>query len=225
MSPSNADILPVTRSKTEARHSYDKLSRWYDLIAGGSEQKFRHMGLTLLDARPGETILEIGCGTGSSLVSLAEAVGRDGKIVGMDLSSGMLAQATSKLNQSSAANIYLVAADGLHPPLPQTNLDAIFMSFTLELFASVEIPLVLAACKGLLKDCGRMALVSMGQSGKNSLMSRLYAWTHLHWENYVDCRPIPTVKFLEESGFIIESSQQSSMWGLPVDIVLATLNQ
>jgi hypothetical protein len=56
-------------------------------------------------------------------------------------------------------------------------------------------------------------------------MTRLYDWTHIHWENYVDCRPIPTVKLLQESGFIIEASRQSSMWGLAVNIVLATINQ
>ena len=99
------------------------------------------------------------------------------------------------------------------------------MSFTLELFAADEIPLVLAACKWLLKDCGRIAIVSMAQSDKTSLMTRLYEWAHIHWESYVDCRPIPTVKFLQDSGYIIEASRQSSMWGLPVDIVLASINQ
>ena len=62
------------------------------------------------------------------------------------------------------------------------------MSFTLELFAADEIPLVLAACKWLLKDCGRIAIVSMAQSDKTSLMTRLYEWAHIHWESYVDCR-------------------------------------
>ena len=225
MPSEEVDILPITRSKTEARHSYDRLSRWYDLIAGGSEQKFRRVGLTLLDARMGETILEIGCGTGSSLADLANAVGQDGTILGIDISIGMLAQAAVKIKSTATTEIYLVAADGLHPPLPAANIDAIFMSFTLELFAGDEIPLVLAACKRLLKDCGRIALVSMAQSDKTSLMTRLYEWAHIHWENYVDCRPIPTVKFLQESGYIIEASRQSSMWGLPVDIVLASINQ
>lgn len=225
MTTPKVEILPVTRSKTEARHSYDRLSRWYDLIAGGSEDKFRRMGLNLLNVRAGETILEIGCGTGSSLVALADAVGPDGKILGMDISNGMLAQATRKIKRTSATNIYMLAADGLHPPLTPNSLDAIFMTFTLELFASAEIPQVLAACKELLKDCGRIGLVSMAQSEKKSLMTRLYDWAHVRWENYVDCRPIPTVKLLQESGFIIETSQQSSMWGLAVNIVLATINQ
>lgn len=225
MSSSEVDILPVNRSKTEARQSYNKLSRWYDLLAGSSEEKYKRMGLDLLHAKPGETILEIGCGTGSSLVDLANAVGQDGTILGMDISNGMLAQAAAKIKATAGATIHLLAADGLHPPLPTANIDAIFMSFTLELFAGDEIPLVLAACKWLLKDCGRIAIVSMSQSDKTSLMTRMYKWAHIHWENYVDCRPIPTVKFLQDSGFIIEASRQSSMWGLPVDIVLASINQ
>ena len=140
MSSSHPEILPVTRSKTEARQSYNKLSRWYDLLAGGSEDKYRRMGLDLLNAKPGETILEIGCGTGSSLVDLAHAVGQDGTILGMDISNGMLAQAAAKIKLVVAETIHLLAADGLHPPLPAACLDAIFMSFTLELFAADEIP-------------------------------------------------------------------------------------
>ena len=72
------------------------MSRWYDLLAGSSEDKYRRMGLDLLKAKPGETILEIGCGTGSSLVDLADAVGQDGTILGMDISNGMLAQAAAE---------------------------------------------------------------------------------------------------------------------------------
>jgi ubiquinone/menaquinone biosynthesis C-methylase UbiE len=224
MTINKQDILPVTRSKTEARQSYDKMSRWYDLLAGSSEEKYKRMGLDLLKAKPGETILEIGCGTGSSLVDLADAVGPDGTILGMDISNGMLAQAAAKIKPSPAATIHLLAADGLHPPLPAASIDAIFMSFTLELFAADEIPQVLAACKWLLKDCGRIAIVSMAQSDKTSLMTRMYEWAHIHWENYVDCRPIPTENFLKDSGYLIEASRQRSMWGLPVDILLATIN-
>ena len=74
-------ISRVNRPKDAARQSYNKLSRWYDLIAS-SEKKYRDWGLQKLAAQPGEKILEIGFGTGQCLEALAGAVGARGRVSG-----------------------------------------------------------------------------------------------------------------------------------------------
>ena len=96
----NSQISRVNRSKEAARTSYNQISRWYDLISGASERKFCDEGSQMLKAKNGETILEIGFGTGHSLLELAGSVGKSGHIHGIDLSEGMLAMAQSRMGQA-----------------------------------------------------------------------------------------------------------------------------
>ena len=82
-------ISRVTRSKEIAKASYDRMSKWYDLMAGSSEWKFVKIGLDLLKASKGETVLDIGYGTGKSVLAIAQSVGQTGHVYGLDLSEGM----------------------------------------------------------------------------------------------------------------------------------------
>ncbi len=97
------EIQRVFQSKSETKAFYDKISRVYDLLAEHSEGPVRRAGLEKLDARPGEKILEIGCGTGHSLVSLAQSVGATGKVYGLDLSENMLVVARENLQKAGLA--------------------------------------------------------------------------------------------------------------------------
>jgi ubiquinone/menaquinone biosynthesis C-methylase UbiE len=74
------EISRVTRSKEEAKESYDKISKWYDPLAGTFEKKFRNAGLEMLNAREGEKVLEPGFGTGHGILSLAQSIGTSGKV-------------------------------------------------------------------------------------------------------------------------------------------------
>ena len=68
------DIKRVKRSKEEAKISYNKMSKWYDLLAGHSEKRFRDVGLQKLNIQEGEKVLEIGFGTGYELSGLRQRV-------------------------------------------------------------------------------------------------------------------------------------------------------
>lgn len=214
-------ISPVTRSKDKARRYYNRLSHWYDLIAG-SEAPFRQRGLALLSAQPGERILEIGFGTGESLVALAESVGTKGFVYGIELSDGMVAQAEQRLAKSGLeGRTSLLLADGAHAPVAESSLDAILMSFTLELFDTPEIPQVLQQCRRLLHPRGRLGVVSLVKTEYPGLAERIYEWVHRRMPVAVDCRPIKAQESLRRAGFAIKQVVHESMWGLPVESILA----
>jgi len=217
-----ASIKRVNRSKEAARASYNRLSRWYDAIAGSTEKKYRDWGLEKLSAQPGEKILEIGFGTGHCLIALANAVGPQGQVIGLDISDGMLAIAQERLRQeglNERADLHLGDAAKLDF-IESGSLDAIFMSFTLELFDNPEIPRVLQECQRILKPGGRITVVSMTKTNPPGVAVRMYEWFHEVMPDYADCRPIFARQALERSGFVIQDRSVSSMWGLPVEIVL-----
>jgi demethylmenaquinone methyltransferase/2-methoxy-6-polyprenyl-1,4-benzoquinol methylase len=217
-----ASIKRVNRSKEAARASYNRLSRWYDMIAGSTEKKYRDRGLEKLCAQPGEKILEIGFGTGHCLVALAKAVGSAGQVIGLDISEGMLTIARRRLQKeglNDRTHLHLGDAASLNF-IESGSLDGVFMSFTLELFDNPEIPRVLQECHRVLRLGGRLAVVSMTKTDPPGLAVRLYEWFHEHLPDYADCRPIFARQALEGSGFAIQDVSLSSMWGLPVEIVL-----
>lgn len=214
-------VSRVTRSKKAAKSSYNRLSRWYDLFASPFEGKFIDAGLQKLQAAPGEIILEIGFGTGQGILKLVQAVGNSGRVYGVDLSEKMCDIARSKVEKAGfSKRVQLVNGDALNLPFQGSSFNAIFMSFTLELFDTPEIPLVLKECQRVLKKNGRLCVVAMKQKHDPTPMLKLYEWAHKIFPNYVDCRPIFVREMLEGAGFRILDSAEMSSWGLPVEVVV-----
>jgi demethylmenaquinone methyltransferase/2-methoxy-6-polyprenyl-1,4-benzoquinol methylase len=202
------------------RHTYDGLSGWYDLLAG-SEQRLVRLGVEQLAVQAGEWVLEIGAGTGHALLALSRAVGPEGQVVGLDLSPGMLGRARRRLARGGGAlRTSLVCGDGVRLAVGASRFDAIFMSFTLELFAPAEMSLVLAECWRVLRPQGRLCVVSLSRRGGVRWMLGLYEWAHARLPTWVDCRPIDPARALLAGGFGVASTVERSLWGLPVEIVV-----
>ena len=220
MSTTSSEITRVARSKDSARKTYNRLSKWYDLLAGSSERKFTEVGLRKLNVEDGEKILEIGFGTGHSLLTLARQVGTTGKVHGIDLSEGMLHVASERLRKSEMSKrVELHCGDATHLSFPDSVFDAVFMSFVLELFDTPELPLVLRECQRVLKRTGRIGIVALAKKDKPAV--RLYEWFHVRFPAYVDCRPIYARQSVEDAGLRVADMKEMVMWGLPVDVIIA----
>ena len=211
--------LRVFQSKDQTRAFYNKISGVYDLLSDRSEAPVRRAGLDLLNARPGEAILEPGFGTGHCLVALARAVGPKGRVFGIDLSDQMVKRARSNLAKAGLLKrARLRCGDAVRLPYAGGSMDAVFMSFTLELFDTAEIPEVLRECRRVLRPGGRIVVVGMSKDGKHDPLIGVFEWTHKHFPNFLDCRPIYVREALEKAGFTIRKVLMKHMW-IPVEIV------
>lgn len=213
-------VLRVLRTRDEARAFYNKIARVYDFLSERSEEPIRSAGVEMLDVRVGEHVLEIGFGTGTSLVELARLVGPHGKVFGVDIADQMIEVARQKLREEGLGErVELLCADATTLPYLADSFDAIFTSFTLELFDTPEIPVVLSECRRVLRPGGRLVVLSMSKEGKAGAILHVFEWTHKHFPNFLDCRPIFVRQAVQAAGFQIKSAERKTMW-VPVEIVL-----
>lgn len=127
---------PHLLTAAEVRSLYDQLAPIYDMLASGYQfvggGNFRRRAVGRLDLGPGDTVLELACGTGANFTHLHDAVGPTGRIVGIDLSPGMLAEARKRAKQHGWTNVELVEGD-LREVLFPERVEGIISTFGLEM--------------------------------------------------------------------------------------------
>jgi ubiquinone/menaquinone biosynthesis C-methylase UbiE len=119
-------LIEVYRKK--AKH-YDVTSRLYP-APGYPQRGQRRRAVEALDLRPGDTVVDMACGTGLNFQLLENAIGADGRIVGVDLTDAMLAQARQRIETNGWSNVSLVQADAAEFEFP-AEVDAIVSTYAL----------------------------------------------------------------------------------------------
>lgn len=165
----------MDRVYRQQRHIYDITRAWY--LLG------RDRMLAGLAPRPGDRVLEVGCGTGRNLVAAARLFPL-GRFYGMDISSVMLASARSAANkarlvqqldfaQGDATDFDPVRAFG------QSGFDRIFMSYTLSMIPDWRGALRQALAN--LAPGGELHIVDFGQQERLPRLFRhlLFKWLDL----------------------------------------------
>jgi demethylmenaquinone methyltransferase/2-methoxy-6-polyprenyl-1,4-benzoquinol methylase len=153
-------------------------------------------------------------------VKLARSVGPNGRVFGLDLSDKMLKLAKVSLAKARMLErAQLRCGDATQLPYANGSMDGVFMSFTLELFDTPEIPQVLGECKRVLGRGGHIVVVGMSRDARHDPLIGVFEWAHRHFPNFLDCRPIYVRGALEQAGFKIKRVLKKRMW-IPVEIVL-----
>jgi ubiquinone/menaquinone biosynthesis C-methylase UbiE len=114
--------------RKKAKH-YDITSRFYP-APGYPQQAQRLRTVQALGLRPGDSVVDIACGTGLNFSLIEQAIGSGGRIVGVDLTDAMLGQAQHRIETNGWRNISLVQADAAEFEFP-TEVDAIMSTYAL----------------------------------------------------------------------------------------------
>ena len=111
--------------------------------------------LELAQLKPGQKVLDIATGTGIVAIAAAEIVGDEGYVIGVDISTGMLAQARQKVAASALKNIEFIEADAEYLNFPDNSFDVIFCSAAIVYLT--DIPTALRQWHCCLKSDGLVA--------------------------------------------------------------------
>lgn len=169
-SPSEAH--PTRRSQSANTGRYDRIARVYSTL----EPLYlifppaRRRAVAALGLKAGDTVLEIGAGTGRNFPYLVEAVGPSGTVIGVDASPGMLAEARRLIERRGWSNVELLEQDATQLQIDR-DVDGVLFSFSYS--ALPEPRPALARAWERLRPASRVAVMDMGltQGGAHRLLA------------------------------------------------------
>jgi ubiquinone/menaquinone biosynthesis C-methylase UbiE len=115
---------------------YDFTAQLYYLV-GFRERAYREKAVEALALKRGDTVVEIGCGTGLNFAPLESVVGKEGKIIGVDLTDSMLSAARERIRKHGWSNVELVQSDAATFQFPR-GVNGILSTFAITLVPEYE---------------------------------------------------------------------------------------
>ncbi len=109
---------------------------------------------------PGAKVLDVACGRGAVLWPAAEKVGPNGRIVGIDLSEGMVQEVNAEIQKRGLKNAEAHAMDAEHLEFPDNSFDQVLCGFSLQFFP--HLAQALLEFHRVLKPGGRVVVSTWG---------------------------------------------------------------
>lgn len=136
------------------------------------DRQLRPLGLAAMDRlapASGETVLDIGCGCGSTTLDLAARVGPTGRVLAVDISEPMIGVARTRAHEAGRTNVEYRLADAQTALLSGTAADAVFSRFGVMFFADPAA--AFANIQRAVKPGGRLAFVCWRRPDENPIMT------------------------------------------------------
>jgi ubiquinone/menaquinone biosynthesis C-methylase UbiE len=198
---------PAPSTKGRVIHwagGYDILVRLFFL---GRERAFRDRLIGLARLEPGESVLDIGCGTGSLAIAAKHRVGPGGTVCGIDASPEMIDRARQKARKAQV-HVRFTEAVVERMPFPDGHFDVVLSTMMLHHLPRAARAQCLREAGRVLKPGGRLLVVDFGGAPEGG--ERLIERFHRHGR--VALTEILTL--LREAGLHTEESGPVGMRGL-----------
>jgi demethylmenaquinone methyltransferase/2-methoxy-6-polyprenyl-1,4-benzoquinol methylase len=157
-------VSQIGRTREHLIETYRKKAKHYDLtsrlypVPGYPQRAQRLLAIQALGLRAGDSVVDVACGTGLNFPLIQEAIGPGGRIIGVDLTDAMLAQAQDRIETNGWRNISLVQGDVAEFDFP-SEVDAILSTYALSQVP--ECAEVIARGAAALSPGGRWAVLDL----------------------------------------------------------------
>jgi ubiquinone/menaquinone biosynthesis C-methylase UbiE len=172
----------------------------YDLLAGlltfGRESRFREFMLRLAALNPGETVLDVACGTGTLAIAAKRRVGTMGSVTGIDASAEMIERARHKADRAGL-EVTFVNGTAQQLPFDDGQFDIVMGTLMLHHLPKPVRAAFAREARRVLKPGGRLLLIDFGKPPQSRL-------PRLHRHGHVDMQAIG--ELLTENGFEISDT-------------------
>lgn len=185
-------VAQTTGSVIHWAFGYDFLV-W--LATLGRERNYREKTLDLASLRPGESVLDVGCGTGTLAIAAKRRVGRAGRVCGIDASPEMIARARNKAKKD-AMEVAFENALVEKLPFPDGTFDAVLSTTMLHHLGDKTRRLGVQEMRRVLRPRGRLLVIDFVAPARESR-----SWIgHSHRHGHIDLRRL--LALLGEAGFV-----------------------
>jgi demethylmenaquinone methyltransferase/2-methoxy-6-polyprenyl-1,4-benzoquinol methylase len=196
------DIIRAPIPPKKAQRLYNVLSPFYEYLTY-YEKLATEKGLQVMEFQDGYKVLETGFGTGQMLIKIANRIGNEGTVFGVDISPKMLEKTRKRVKkQNLTSRINLQLGDARRLPYQENMFDVVVTTYMLDLINTPDLATVLAEFKRVLKPGGRVVLVNLSKGDRWYSNMKLYEWFYRKTPSlFGGCRPIMIKSFLEALKF------------------------
>lgn len=191
---------PVNSAASEVQSLFDRIAPVYDelnqTLSLGQHKIWKLMTVKWCEPQRGDTALDICCGSGDVAAMLADRVGPDGTVMGVDFSEEMLDYAWQR--HQAWGNLQWMPGDALKLPIADASIDCVTMSYGLR--NVTDIPKAFQEIYRVLKPGKKAAILDMHRPS-NPLIRQFQQW-------YIEHQVVPAAErlgFTDEYAYIAPS--------------------
>jgi ubiquinone/menaquinone biosynthesis C-methylase UbiE len=163
--------MPIGPEGGSVRATYDAAAEYFDEGPLSFRDRIGRRTIARLELPAGADVLDVGCGTGATAILAAELVGREGRVIGVDLSARTVTRARAKARARGVRNASFVVADMGELALAGGSVDAVISAFSI--FFAPDMEAQVRKLWRLVRPGGQLAITTWGP---RSFEPALSAW-------------------------------------------------